>query len=532
MKIDTSKLFRLRNWGYRISRALEKHSAETVRKWLKRGNTFICTIGAISLILLFAFYNRIPSVKIALLAGMEELGIMISCVIYYSYMQDPDSATVHTWLFATQIVSNVLGMFLNGCSWVMDGIASMAFLNRLCVTALHIIDAGIIFQFWLYAAYMLGIEEKSMRITKAQNDFFNIYIILLIINLFFPFMFTVDPDGFFRKLSLYPLTSASLLLVIPPIINGLIHYRGTGNERQIASAFLLMPMIGMAVTFIISVRTAQYCGILLSILLAMSVMIADRGKRMAAVQAELDTARNLQASMLPQTFPPFPDRHEFEIYATMDPARKVGGDFYDFFMVDDDHLALVIADVSDKGVPAALLMMSAKILINFRTGQGGGPGQILAEVNDQLYKSNESGMFATVWLGILDLKSGVMTCANAGHENPAIREDGRFRMLTDPHGLPLGVMSGMRYRDYTLRLRSGDAVFVYTDGIPEANNAAGELYTQARMELTLNQILADDPESVLKAVRADVDAFVNGAAQFDDLTMLCLTWRGSSNDAH
>ena len=270
----------------------------------------------------------------------------------------------------------------------------------------------------------------------------------------------------------------------------------------------------------------MYCGILLSILLAMGVVISGRGKRMAVVRSELNTAAKIQESVLPQIFPPFPEHEEFEIYASMDPAREIGGDFYDFFMIDDYRLALVIADVSDKGVPAALLMMSAKILIGFRARMGGTPSQILADVNNQLCENNESGMFVTVWLGILDTRSGHMTCANAGHEYPAVRRDGVFRLLTDKHGLALGIMPGMKYQDYSIELAPGDAVFVYSDGVPEANNAAQELYTLARMELALNQIQGRDPESVLKGVRADVDAFVKDADQFDDLTMLCVTYRG------
>ena len=246
------------------------------------------------------------------------------------------------------------------------------------------------------------------------------------------------------------------------------------------------------------------------------------------VSTELRTAAAIQESVLPSAFPAFPLRHEFDLYASMDPAKEVGGDFYDFFLIDDDHLAVVIADVTDKGVPAALFMMSAKILIDYRARLGGTPGQILADVNAQLCENNESGMFVTVWMGILDLRSGVMTCANAGHEYPAVRAGGAFRILTDRHGLPLGVMPGMKYRDYSIRLKPGDAVFVYTDGVPEANNADGELYTLARMELALNRIAGRDPKRVLEGVRADVDAFVRGANQFDDLTMLCVTYLGDS----
>ena len=505
--------------------------SEKAQKWITIGNISICSMTLAGILLLHPFTGRITSIQMAFSAGQEILGMLMSALIFYSYMQDPDSAEVHTRLFATLIVTNVTGMFLAGCSWLMDGVAALALLHRLCVTALVLVNAAICYQFWLYSAYPLGIEqEKSRRITRALNVFFIFYSVILVNNLFWPIVFAVGSDGVFQRRGLYPLITACLLIILPPLLRGFTQFEGTKREKRIAAMFLLMPLAGMIVTLAFSNRALQYSGVLMSIILAMGSVISGRGKRMAVVRAELDTATKIQESMLPMIFPPFPEREEFEIYASMDPAREVGGDFYDFFMIDDDHLALVIADVSDKGVPAALLMMSAKILINFRARMGGSPAQILAEVNGQLCENNESGMFITVWMGILDVKTGVMTCANAGHEYPAIREDGLFRLLTDVHGLPLGVMPGMKYQDYEIRMKPGDAVFVYTDGVPEANNAEDEQYTLGRMELALNQIQERDPESVLKGVRADVDAFVKGADQFDDLTMLCVAYRGGRSE--
>ena len=513
-----------------LLRAIETREvpSEKMQKWLVAGNILICSMTAVEMLLMVLFYRRIQADQVGLSAGMELLGMLISSLIYYSYMRDPDSVEKHTQLFATLIVSNVTGMFLDGCCYYLDGIPSLAPLYRLCMTALLVFNAGIIFQFWLYSAFLLGIEEeKARKINLVLNSFFILYGGLLIVNLFWPMIFTVDSEGVLQRLKLYPLVTVSLLIIAPPLLRGFARFEGTKQQKQIAAMFLLMPLAGMVVTWTLTYRTLENCGVLLSIILTMGAVISSRGKRMAVVRTELNTATQIQESMLPQVFPPFPERGEFEIYASMDPAREVGGDFYDFFMVDDDHLAVLIADVSDKGVPAALLMMSTKILIDFRASMGGSPGQILAEVNDQLCENNESGMFATVWMGILDVKTGLMTCANAGHEYPVIRDGGVYRILTDKHGLPLGVMPGMRYQDYEVRLRPGDAVFVYTDGVPEASNAEGKQYSLGRMELALNQIQEDDPESVLKGLRADVDAFVKGADQFDDLTMLCVAYRGS-----
>ena len=201
---------------------------------------------------------------------------------------------------------------------------------------------------------------------------------------------------------------------------------------------------------------------------------------------------------------------------------------YDFFLIDDDHLCVLIADVSDKGVPAALFMMSAKILIKYRAQMGGTPGEILTEVNAEISKNNKSKMFVTVWMGILDVRTGAITCTNAGHEFPFIRDgEGVFRVLRDKHGLLAGVVGKAKYTDYELTLMPGDAIFVYTDGVPEANNAAGEMYGMERLEAALNRTDGQSPEGILRVVRSDVDAFVDGAKQFDDLTMLCLEYRGA-----
>ena len=282
------------------------------------------------------------------------------------------------------------------------------------------------------------------------------------------------------------------------------------------------------------IRTNDEIGDLYRQIQSMQERIVDSTDRLTRVTAErervgteLRMATNIQKAMLPSNFPPFPDRREFDLYASMDPAKEVGGDFYDFFMIDDDHLCILIADVSDKGVPAALFMMSAKILIDYRAKMGGTPGEILTAVNAEMSRGNVSKMFVTVWMGILDVNTGVLTCSNAGHEYPFIRSgDGVFRMFRDKHDIMVAVMERAKYKNYELTLQPGDAIFVYTDGVPEANNAAGEMFGMKRLEDALNRLADQTPEGILQGVREDVDAFVDGAQQFDDLTMLCMEYRG------
>ena len=242
---------------------------------------------------------------------------------------------------------------------------------------------------------------------------------------------------------------------------------------------------------------------------------------------ELALATKIQTSMLPHMFPPFPERSEFDIYASMDPAKEVGGDFYDFFLIDDDHLALVIADVSGKGVPAALFMMASKIILQSCAMLGKSPAEILSKTNEAICSNNQAKMFVTVWLGILEISTGRLTAANAGHEYPALRRaGGAFELYKDKHGFVIGGMKGMRYKEYELILQPGDRLFVYTDGVPEATDADNNMFETDRMLDALNKDPGAEPEQMLKNVRAAVDGFVKDAEQFDDLTMLCLSYNG------
>ena len=217
----------------------------------------------------------------------------------------------------------------------------------------------------------------------------------------------------------------------------------------------------------------------------------------------------------------------------MDPAKEVGGDFYNFFLVDDSHLALVIGDVSGKGVPAALFMMVSNILTSVRTQTGGGtPSQILEFVNDRICENNKLDMFVTIWLGILDLSTGVLKASNAGHEYPAIMHaGGKFELFKDKHGMVVGGMEGVKYTDYEIRLSPGDKIFVYTDGVPEATATDNSMFGTDRMLCALNGDPEAAPEAVLGNVRSAVDGFVKDAQQFDDLTMLCLEYKGRGGDA-
>ena len=251
----------------------------------------------------------------------------------------------------------------------------------------------------------------------------------------------------------------------------------------------------------------------------------------ARIDAELAFAKAIQHSALPSIFPPYPNRKEFAIWACMDTAKEVGGDFYDFYFVDEDTLAFLIADVSGKGIPAAMFMMEAKTLLKSYAESGMGVAEVLTQANNKLCEGNEAGMFVTVWMGCLNTRTGEVTYANAGHNLPVIRHaDGSVEMVKSRPGLVLAGMEDIRYRANTVQLKPGDLIYLYTDGVTEATNADNGLYGDNRLLAVLEGNTDADVHAVCANVKTDVDIFVGDAPRFDDITMLALTYMPSEED--
>ena len=243
--------------------------------------------------------------------------------------------------------------------------------------------------------------------------------------------------------------------------------------------------------------------------------------------AELNVAKQIQAEMLPRVFPPYKDHPEIELYASMTPAKEVGGDFYDFYMLDDDHFAMVVGDVSGKGVPAALFMVITKTLLKDTAEHEYNPAKIFEHVNKILCESNESGLFVTCWMGILTLSTGELNFANAGHNAPIIKNAGEIKYLSTKPNLMLAAMDGIPYTNNTLKLNKGDRLFIYTDGITEATNDYDELYGEDRLLNVLKSVqgTGKTTRDILDIVRNDLTDFVLEAPQFDDITMLCMIYK-------
>lgn len=293
--------------------------------------------------------------------------------------------------------------------------------------------------------------------------------------------------------------------------------------------------IRRVVLFYILPRSLILCGVTI-----ICSTLADRTRKLLERQikdsadkqqiaSELSVATHIQTSMLPRIFPAFPAQKEFDIYAMTNPAKEVGGDFYDFFLVDDDHLAVVVADVSGKGIPAALFMVIAKTLIKDHAQRGTSPDVVFTEVNRLLCEANDEGMFVTAWLGVLELSTGHLSYVNAGHNPPLLRRaGGGYEYLRTRSGFVLAGVEETRYRSCSLELAPGDALFLYTDGVTEATDAEKQLYGEERLAAALNSHKDYAPKELLSAVRDDVEAFVGQAPQFDDITVLSLCYYGQT----
>ena len=242
------------------------------------------------------------------------------------------------------------------------------------------------------------------------------------------------------------------------------------------------------------------------------------------VEAELSLAATIQNSVLPKAFP---DEKDYRLFASMKPAKEVGGDFYDFFDIDENHVGLVIGDVSGKGVPASLFMMTTKMMIKQYALAGNSPAEVLRKTNVTLCSENESGMFVTAWFGLLDRRTGKIIATSAGHEFPMIREaGGEFTLFKDKHGFVLGGMDVSKYKEYEIMLTPGSTFFIYTDGAPEATNISNELFGTDRMLEVLNKAPDRSPEELCKAMETAAFDFTGEAPQFDDLTLLCVRYDG------
>ncbi|MBR2523673.1 MAG: PP2C family protein-serine/threonine phosphatase [Clostridiales bacterium] len=411
------------------------------------------------------------------------------------------------------------------------------------VTFIEFLVSG--FMIYLLSLLILYIADPG-KSGKLINRLFLILLLIhtagLIVAQFTGFYYGFDENNVYSRGPGYPCSNVMHILMLAQNIFLLVRYRSKFNKKLATALwiYLITPILAIVlqiffkdIQFVILATVMSAAILYYAIIRIQTERYEDQQKEKHRLDTELSMATRIQADTLPNIFPAFPERDDFDIYASMTPAKEIGGDFYDFFLIDDTHLGIVMADVSGKGVPAALFMMVSKILIQNIAMMGNNPAETLKYVNNQLCSNNPEEMFVTVWYGCLDLETGILDAANAGHEFPMFKNHGeRFEIIQDKHDFVIGGMEGSKYTSYSIKMDPGSKLFIYTDGVPEATNADGELFGTERLVKALREAESRSPKQILEHVNDVVQDFVKEAPQFDDLTMLCIEYKGAQIRRH
>ncbi len=463
----------------------------------------------------------------------ELLGMAVGYVLYLCCLIDVQKSGSNLKYFIYLLNVSIYALFTDAMSWILEGNPELWRLNYIDNFVLFLCGPLSAFCFWKYISEMLVLNRPFERVLdKVVTYGLAVPMIMRIINVFNGMYFTVLEFGIYKRGPLYILSNLYVLVVLVIVAVTVIVERKQLDTYQLVAValYLLAPFAAIVLTSAVYGLSVTQSLIMLDMLLMYCILNVSQGREKAAADRDLAMASNIQETILPRIFPYLPEREEFDIYATMTPAKEVGGDFYDFFMIDDDHIAIVIADVSGKGMPAALFMMVARTLIKNQAQSASSdkdPGHIFTEVNNQLCEGNEMELFVTAWLGIVTLSTGHMVYSSAGHEYPALSKNGKdFVIRTERNMPPLATMEGLKFKTGEVDLEHGDTLYIYTDGVAEATDAAGELYGIDRMLDALNKNPSSDLKKIDTRVRASIDKFVGDAPQFDDITMLTFRYTG------
>lgn len=512
----------------RLTRFLNK------RKWIIPALFVIMCIYFVSAIVILEIRGLDGlDYRFAFSIGGELCAMIVAIMMTLSILPAYKRQSGYIRVFVTLLTIGSTCLFLDTVQMLIDGIPELAYLNRIICIIIFASETFFTYFFWLYITYALKSHGDAISmISIVLNVALAIFALIPFVNFFYPLYFTIDANGVYARVhDTWWICRIYLVLVAIFVIVAIILSKESIKTKIVILVFMGIPLAAVGVGGYRYGVSILYTSMMVSLVMIYSFLFSDNEKILFSTNKELSLATNIQKHMLPSIFPAFPERKEFDIYAIMDPAKEVGGDFYDFFLIDDTHLGLVMADVSDKGVPAALFMMASKIMVQNYTMMGYSPKEVLTRVNKQICMNNQEEMFVTVWLGILDLETGMLTAANAGHERPIIKKpDGHFEIIKDKHGFVVGAMSMVTYSEYQIQLEKGTKLFVYTDGVPDARNASG----QFGMERTVYSLIKYEnlsTEEIAKGLLSDVQAFMGGNKQFDDITMLCLEYIGYENKA-
>ena len=489
---------------------------------------FMCLwfVGSVIAIELKGFDNLESTFAFSI--GGELFSIMVSIVLVASILPSAKRQSGYIRIFVTLLSVGCFVLFLDILQMTVDGLVNYAILNRVICIFVFANETVFTFFFWLYITYVLKVKNKSMDVLKTIASLLLIVFYLIpFINFFYPLYFTIDDMGIYHRVTeTWWICRIYIAIIVIFVVISLFLSKEKRKKKIVIIIFMGLPLVAVGAGGYRYGVSILYSSMMVSLVLMYAMLFSNNEKHLYSKSKELGLATNIQQQMLPTIFPAFPDRKEFDVYAIMEPAKEVGGDFYDFFLIDDDHLGIVIADVSDKGVPAALFMMASKIMVQNYAMIGYSPKEVLTRVNKQICSNNQSEMFVTIWFGVLDLKTGVLTASNGGHERPIIKNpDGHFEVLNDKHNLVVGYFAETPYSEYCIKLEKGSKLYVYTDGVTEARDDNSQ-FGMDRLVANLVTLEEQTPDNICNGVLSELRTFMGDNLQFDDITMLCLEYHG------
>lgn len=474
--------------------------------------------------------DNLPKVYIINIS-VDVFAMTMGFVLFVCCMIDVQKNGSRFYYFYMIVNTLFIALFSDMIAWFVDGVPSLRWVNILDNTVYYLTGSFAAFFFFKYMINILRADSRLPRLAdKIMKAGLILAVILRIANIWGGFYFTVDQNGIYQRSTVYPISMTYMLFSIMIAFVIIIRYgrRLKRYQRIALYLYVLTPLIT-------NILTAAFYGLslisainMLVLLLMYCVLNINQGMEKAVADRDLTMATTIQKSMLPRIFPPYPDRNEFSLYAYMKPAKEVGGDFYDFYMIDDDHLALTIADVSGKGVPAALFMMVSKVLVQSRLQSGDSPGEALKNINEQILSGGEGlRMFVTIWLCVIEISTGRGVVVNAGHEHPVIRKAGKeYEYVKYRHSPAVATVEGVEFKEHEFTMEPGDTLFVYTDGVLEATNSSVEQYGPDRLLSVLNAQSDNEVEQIVMNVARSVEEFTGDADQFDDLTVMAFRYEG------
>ncbi len=461
---------------------------------------------------------------------LDVFGMVVGYILLIGLFLDKRKKGNASKVLAWLIVVAYIGLFADAIEYLIDGIAEYRSINIWITTLYYMTIPAEGLLFWHYTIGYLRIKNSRLpKLNLLATAGFVLAAFVRLLNVKYGFYFTIDEKGVYTRSSLYGFSKAYFIAIISFSLFLILTRRKQFSVVQLISVFLygFAPAVVLVIAILVNGLSLTPITTMIVTLFMYCTLNVTQGREDAVAENEITIASSIQENVLPKTFPYLPERKEFELYAVMKPAKEVGGDFYDFFMVDNNHLALVIADVSGKGIPAALFMMTSRTLIKNSLQAKSDLSEIVGDINNKLCEGNVQDLFVTAWISVIDLTTGKGMAVNAGHEYPMIKHlDGGFTSVEGKHGIALAMFEEALYPTEEFTLSSGDRIFVYTDGVTEAMNIDDEMFGKDRLLAVLNKDLTASPKTAIEDVLAAINAFAHGKEQFDDTTMLYMVYNG------